>query len=170
MLIIQEQFWSEQTESMPIHGSWTLIESGSYPNSNPRSEDINTTAQKAWSNGKSNARQHRKLTRRKRFRTGVQLYDDLLWKQLVNLNRLRPGHCPLNSYLNRHNIIEDPSCDCGRGIENVKHFLLLYKKIRRTKERVEEEGWGEKHETGEPARRPEISEGNVRICGENRKV
>jgi hypothetical protein len=30
-------------------------------------------------------------------------------------------------YLNRRNIIEDPSCDCGRGIENVKHFLLLCK-------------------------------------------
>ena len=37
MLIIQEQYWSEYTESAPIHGSWTLIESGSYPNRNPRS-------------------------------------------------------------------------------------------------------------------------------------
>jgi hypothetical protein len=37
MLIIQEQFWSKHTESTPIHGSWTLIESGSYPNRNPRS-------------------------------------------------------------------------------------------------------------------------------------
>jgi len=37
MLIIQEQFWSKHTESTPIHGSWTLIESGSYPNRRPRS-------------------------------------------------------------------------------------------------------------------------------------
>src|SRR5579859_5260073 len=37
MLIIQEQYWSDYTESAPIHGSWTLIESGSYPNRNPRS-------------------------------------------------------------------------------------------------------------------------------------
>jgi len=37
MLIIQEQYWSEYTESAPTHGSWTLIESGSYPNRNPRS-------------------------------------------------------------------------------------------------------------------------------------
>jgi hypothetical protein len=37
MLIIQEQYWSKYTESAPIHGSWTLIESKSYPNRNPRS-------------------------------------------------------------------------------------------------------------------------------------
>jgi len=37
MLIIQEQYWSEYTESAPTHGSWTLIESGPYPNRNPRS-------------------------------------------------------------------------------------------------------------------------------------
>src|SRR5436190_1710585 len=37
MLIIQEQHWSEYTESAPIHGTWTLIESESYPNRNPRS-------------------------------------------------------------------------------------------------------------------------------------
>src|SRR5438046_10327696 len=36
-LIIQEQHWSEYTESVPIHGTWTLIESESYPNRNPRS-------------------------------------------------------------------------------------------------------------------------------------
>jgi hypothetical protein len=40
----------------------------------------------------------------------------------------------LNHYRNRHNIIEDPKCECGRGIENVKHLLLLcnkYEKQRR---------------------------------------
>jgi len=91
-------------------------------------DDINTAARKAWNSGKTNARQHRKMTRPQRFKTGVQLYSDLPRKQLVNLVRLRTGHCRLNSYLNRRNIIEDPSCDCGRGIENVKHFLLLCKK------------------------------------------
>jgi ribonuclease HI len=90
-------------------------------------EDINTAVRNAWNNGKSNARQLRKLSRPKRFRTGVQLYGELPRKQLANLIRLRTGHCRLNSYLNRHNIIEDPTCDCGRGIENVKHFLLLCK-------------------------------------------
>src|SRR5579859_1935514 len=37
MLMIQEQYWSEHSKSAPIHGSWTLIESGSYPNRKPRS-------------------------------------------------------------------------------------------------------------------------------------
>ena len=37
ILIIQEQHWIRRTESAPIHGSWTLIESGSHPNCNPRS-------------------------------------------------------------------------------------------------------------------------------------
>src|SRR5579859_4734714 len=37
MLIIQEQYWSNYTETAPTHGSWTLIESESYPNCNPRS-------------------------------------------------------------------------------------------------------------------------------------
>ena len=91
-------------------------------------DDTNTAAKKAWNNGKANARQHRKLTRPRRVKTGVQLYGSLPRKQLTNLIRLRTGHCRLNSYLNQRNIIEDPTCDCGRGIENVKHFLLLCKK------------------------------------------
>ena len=37
MLIIQEQYWSNYTESALIHGSWKLIESESYHNRNPRS-------------------------------------------------------------------------------------------------------------------------------------
>jgi len=55
------------------------------------------------------------------------LYDGLSRKQAANLIRLRTGHCRLNKYLNQCNIIEDPICDCGHGIENVKHFLLLCK-------------------------------------------
>src|SRR5579859_2848448 len=35
MLMIQEQYWSEHTKSAPTHGSWTLIESSSYPNRKP---------------------------------------------------------------------------------------------------------------------------------------
>src|SRR5271167_620882 len=90
-------------------------------------DDINTAARKAWNSGKTNARQHRKMTRPQRFKTGVQLYSDLPRKQVTNLVRLRTSHCRLNSYLNRRNIIENPSCDCGRGIETVKPFLLLCK-------------------------------------------
>jgi ribonuclease HI len=91
-------------------------------------EDTSIAARTAWNRGKTNARQHRKMTRPQRLKSGVQLYGNLPRKQLANLVRLRTGHCRLNSYLSRFNIIEDPSCDCGRGIENVKHFLLLCKK------------------------------------------
>jgi ribonuclease HI len=99
-------------------------------------DDINTVAKKAWNNGKTNARQHRKITRPRRFKTGVQLYGELPRKKLANLIRLRTGHCRLNSYLNRCNIIEDPSCDCGHGIENVKHFLLLCKKYEEARKEL----------------------------------
>jgi len=91
-------------------------------------EDIGTTARTKWNTGKENARQHRQLTRPQRFKTGTRLYGDLPRKQQANLIRLRTGHCRLNSYLHRLNIIDDPSCECGRGVENVKHFLLLCKK------------------------------------------
>ena len=62
------------------------------------------------------------------LKTGVKLYGGLTRKQQANLIRLRTGHCRLNSYLNKRKIIEDPTCECGPGIENVKHFLLLCKK------------------------------------------
>ena len=38
---------------------------------------------------------------------------------------MRTGHCKLNNYLSKRKIVEDPACECGHGIENVKHFLLL---------------------------------------------
>jgi ribonuclease HI len=94
-------------------------------------DDIKEAARKEWTNGKTNARQLRKMTRPQRYKTGVQLYGELPRKQLANLIRLRTGHCRLNHYLNRHKIIEDPKCECGRGIENVKHFLLLCKKYEK---------------------------------------
>ena len=42
--------------------------------------------------------------------------------------------------------------------------------VRRTKKGVEGEGGGEEHKNGVPAGQSEISQGNVRFCGENRKV
>ena len=105
-----------------------------------------------------NVRQHHKMTQSQRSKTGIQLYDNLSRKQLTNLIKLHIDHYRLNNYLNRHNIIEDLSCDCGRGIEDMKHFLLLYKKYE-TKKGVEEEDRGEKYENGESIRRSEISEG-----------
>src|SRR5579859_3577927 len=105
-------------------------------------EDINAAAKNAWNNGKSNARQHRKLTRPQRFKAGVRLYGGLSRKQAANLIRLRTGHCRLNSYLHRHNIIDDAACDCGRGIENAKHFLLLCKNHEEARKELKKEVGG----------------------------
>ena len=47
--------------------------------------------------------------------------------------QLRTGHCALNEYLHRFNIIETPECECGASKETVDHFLLkceLYDKER----------------------------------------
>ena len=38
--------------------------------------------------------------------------------------RLRTGHCHLNEYLHRFNIIETPECECGAEKETVDHYLL----------------------------------------------
>ena len=43
---------------------------------------------------------------------------------MVLLSRLRTGHCHLNQYLHRFNIIETPECECGREKETVEHYLL----------------------------------------------
>jgi ribonuclease HI len=105
-------------------------------------DDINTSAKKAWNSGKTKARELRKMTRPQRFKTGIQLYGGLPRKQLANLVRLRTGHCRLNSYLHRHNIIEDPKCECGRGTETVKHFLLLCKKYEEPRNELRKKvGW-----------------------------
>ena len=90
-------------------------------------DDIKAMAKKVWNTGNGNARQLHKLTQSQRVKTRLQLYGALPRKQLANLVRLRTGHCWLKSYLHQYNIIEDATCDCGNGIENVKHFLLQYK-------------------------------------------
>ena len=56
--------------------------------------------------------------------TGLKLYEKLKRKQVVLLSRLRTGHCHLNQYLHRFNIIETPECECGGEKETVEHYLL----------------------------------------------
>ena len=135
----------------------------------PKINEDTDTSEERLERRKAKARQHRKMTRPQRFKTGVQLYGDLPREQLANLVRLRTGYCRRNSYLNRCNIIRDPACDCGRGAETAKHFLLM-QKSRGTKERVEQEGGGKKHEKGDPARRSKSSEAHAGICREYRVV
>jgi hypothetical protein len=59
------------------------------------------------------------------------------------ISRLRTGHCSLNKYLHRFNIVNEPTCECAEGHETVKHYLLecrIYEQERdRLRRRV---GWG----------------------------
>ena len=43
---------------------------------------------------------------------------------MVWITRLRTGHCHLNEYLHRFNIIETPERECGAEKETVNHYLL----------------------------------------------
>ena len=42
---------------------------------------------------------------------------------MIWTTRLRTGHCHLNEYLHRFNIIETPECECGAEKETVDHYL-----------------------------------------------
>ena len=42
---------------------------------------------------------------------------------MVWIAQLRTGHCHLNEYLHRFNVIETSECECGAE-ETVDHFLL----------------------------------------------
>ncbi len=77
-----------------------------------------------WKTGKENARRLRNMSQYPGTTTGLKLYGKLKRKQVVLLSRLRTGHCHLNQYLHRFNIIETPECKCGGEKETVEHYLL----------------------------------------------
>src|ERR1700724_322844 len=57
--------------------------------------------------------------------SGPKLYSNitnLSRQELPWLTRLRTGHCSLNRYLHRFNIVEQPQCTCGNGAETVSHY------------------------------------------------
>ena len=86
-----------------------------------------------------NARRLRNMSQYPGTTTGLKLYGKLKRKQVVLLSRLRTGHCHLNQYLHRFNIIETPECECGGEIETVEHYLLnceLYEEERDTLRRI----------------------------------
>ena len=92
-------------------------------------------AAKEWDSGKATSQHLRQLSRR-RFKTGTRIYRELPRKQAANLIRLRTGHCCLNSYLHWYKIVDDPQCDCGKGIETPKHFLLTCKKYKKQRDQL----------------------------------
>jgi len=78
-----------------------------------------------WKMGRENARRLRKMSQCPGTTTGPELYGALQQrKHVVYITRLRTGHCHLNDYLYRFNIIETPECECGAEKETVDHYLL----------------------------------------------
>ena len=81
--------------------------------------------QNEWKTGRENARRLQKMSQHPDTTTGPELYSVLQQRQdVVCITRLRTGHCHLNEYLHRFNIIETPECECGAEKETVEHFLL----------------------------------------------
>ena len=77
-----------------------------------------------WKTGRENARRLRNMSQHPDTTTELKLYGTLQRKHVVWTTRLRTGHCHLNEYLHRFNIIETPECECGAEKETVDHYLL----------------------------------------------
>jgi hypothetical protein len=78
-----------------------------------------------WKMGKKNAAILRKMSQHPGITTELKLYRILQQrKHVVWISRLRTGHCHLNQYLYRFNIIETVECECGARKETVDHYLL----------------------------------------------
>ena len=77
-----------------------------------------------WKMGKENARRLRSMSRHPGTSRGFKLYGTLKRKHVVLISRLRTGHCHLNQYLHRFNIVETSECECGAEKEIVEHYLL----------------------------------------------
>ena len=75
----------------------------------------------------------RRIRRDAKVTSGPKLYYSYGRSTTAKLAQLRTGHCRLNSYLYRFNIVESAECQCGEGKETVEHFLLVCK--RYTEER-----------------------------------
>ena len=59
-------------------------------------------------------------------------------KHIAWIARLRTGHCSLNKYLHRFNIIDDPRCECGKGQETVTHYLLICERFKEERNKLRE--------------------------------
>ena len=59
-----------------------------------------------WRTGRENARRLRNMSQYPEITTGPKLYGALQRKHVICIARLCTGHCHLNEYLHRFNIIE----------------------------------------------------------------
>ena len=77
-----------------------------------------------WKMGKENARRLRSMSQHPHIFKEFKLYETLERKHVILISRLRTGHCHLNQYLHRFNIVETSECECGVEKETVEHYLL----------------------------------------------
>jgi len=106
---------------------------------------MKTMWESEWRAGKETAKRLRTMSQYPGTTTGLKLYGALRQRNhVVWITRLRTGHCHLNGYLHRFNIIETSECECGAGKETVEHYLLnceLYDEERdRLRRRVGAQG------------------------------
>lgn len=97
--------------------------------------------QKQWMNGKGMANHLRNIMKRnitKQMKQSLGIYKKLSKrKHIAWIARLRTGHCSLNNYLERFNIINDAICiGCGDAKETVHHFLLVCQKHERLRDEM----------------------------------
>jgi hypothetical protein len=74
----------------------------------------------------------------KRTKSSTGIYEQLCKrKHIAWVARLRTGHCSLNTYLKRFNIVHDAICPgCGDAKETVHHFLMVCPKYERWRDRM----------------------------------
>ena len=70
---------------------------------------------------------------------------------------MRTGHVSLNGYLERFNIIDDATCQCGDAKETVHHFLMVCQKQERCRDKM-------RKEVGEMGMKVEI------LLGDHRRI
>ena len=110
-----------------------------------RSNDIHQTLkrqwQEQWTKGRRTACRLRNTSQRPNIKPSLHIYNQLGNKRrhIAWIARLRTGHCSLNQYLERFNIIDNAKCECGRGKETVKHFLLTCSKYEEERDKLRRE-------------------------------
>ena len=87
---------------------------------------VKTNWEIEWRTSRENAKRLRRMSQHPDVSTGPKLYGILQQrKHMVWISQLRTGHCHLNEYLHRFNIIETPECECGAEKETVEHSVEL---------------------------------------------
>ena len=100
-------------------------------------EQANATAAAAnkalWAQGTTHHTDHRRITTPSYVQFKNNLYDRLTRRDTTTLVRLRTGHCSLNNYLSRFQIIETPECQCRHTMENSAPLHCRVPSIRQPK-------------------------------------